>query len=200
MQETSISIITTPTVDIQHYLEIILNFIIGYFPNLIIFLKSVIGILIGLSIPISIILFIGIIIAVEGLKSIRKKEEKILNHTNVDMGYEVKAKGHHEMSKKWERVLGLVESINPNDWRQAILEADVLLGDVLTHLGYKGEGIGEQLRRANKSDFKTLQDAGEAHGIRNKIAHSGSDFNFTQIEARKVIHQYRKVFEEFFYI
>ncbi len=199
MQDTPIEVITTPTIDIQSYLEIAINFFVGHFPSFINFLKSTIGILIGVSIPLSVILFIGIIIAVEGLKSIRKKEEKALS-AKVDMGYEEKAKGNHDMANKWQNVLTHVESVNPNDWRQAIIEADILLGEVLTHLGYRGEGIGEQLKRANKADFVTLNDAWEAHKVRNEIAHSGSDFPLTQIEARQVIHKYRKVFEEFFYI
>ena len=112
----------------------------------------------------------------------------------------VQVKKSQEMAEKWNRITANVESQNSNDWRQAILEADVMLGDLLTKLGYRGEGIGEQLRRVEKGDFKTIREAGEAHGFRNMIAHSGPEFEFTQHDARRVIHLYKKVFEEFYYI
>jgi hypothetical protein len=115
-------------------------------------------------------------------------------------GEDESKKGNAEMAKKWDMVLKHVESPNENDWRQAVIEADIILGDLLTNLGYKGQGIGEQLKRANKADFKTLDDAWDAHKVRNDLAHSGSEIPFSQFEARRVIQLYRKVFLEFFYI
>ena len=93
-----------------------------------------------------------------------------------------------------------VDSPNTSDWRQAIIEADIILGDVLTRMKYQGEGIGEQLKGANKADFKTMDQAWEAHRIRNQKAHEGSDFAMSQHEAKRVINLYKQVFEEFFYI
>jgi hypothetical protein len=103
-------------------------------------------------------------------------------------------------NKKWKRVLEHVSSANPSDWRLSVLEADILLGELLTKMGYKGEGIGEQLKSVEPSDFKTLNEAWEAHKIRNTIAHEGSDFAFSQREARRVIGLFETVFKEFEYI
>ena len=75
-----------------------------------------------------------------------------------------------------------------------------MLEDVLTTLGYQGEGIGEKLKRVEKGDMKSLQDAWDAHLVRNKVAHDGAAFPLTQLDAQKTINQYRKVFEEFYYI
>jgi len=41
-----------------------------------------------------------------------------------------------------------------------------------------------------------LQNAWEAHSVRNQIAHQGSDFPITELEARRVIKMYQNVFEE----
>jgi hypothetical protein len=89
--------------------------------------------------------------------------------------------------------------VNPNDWKQAILEADTMLLDVLAGLGYQGEGIGEKLRRVQPGEMKSLNEAGEAHGMRNKIAH-GPDFQLDHHTAVQTMHKFRKVFEEFYYI
>ena len=78
------------------------------------------------------------------------------------------------------------------------MEADIILGDILTKLGYLGESIGEKLRRAVKSDFRTLDEAWEAHKIRNLIAHEGSNHPLTKFEARRIINLYQVVFREFF--
>lgn len=166
-------------------------------------LRSIFGIIIGISIVLCVFFFVAIIITVEKLKAIRIKESEIYD-AKVDMGYNTASvptqKSNPEIAKKWDKVLEHVESENPNDWRQAVMESDIILDDVLTQLGYMGDGVGGKLKRANKADFKTLDDAWEAHKVRNQIAHAGSDYPFSQFDARKVIQQYKKVFEEFFYI
>ncbi len=103
-------------------------------------------------------------------------------------------------NKKWKKVLEHVSSDNASDWRLSILEADILLGELLTKSGYKGEGIGEQLKSVEPSDFHTLQSAWEAHKVRNRIAHDGSDHPLSQREAKRVIGLFEDVFKEFFYI
>lgn len=164
--------------------------------------KTFIGVFIAISIPLSLLLFFGIIIFASKLRMIRRLEEEIYN-PKIETGYmdgKDEIKSNPDFAKRWDSALKHVESQNENDWRQSVIEADILLGDLLTSLGYKGEGIGEQLKRATKADFKTLDEAWEAHKIRNELAHSGSDYSFSQYEARRVIQLYRKVFEEFFYI
>ena len=103
-------------------------------------------------------------------------------------------------NKKWKKVIEHVTSPNPSDWRLSILEADILLGELLTKMGYKGEGIGEQLKSVEPSDFTSLNEAWEAHKIRNSIAHEGSDFVLSQREAKRVIGLFEQVFKEFYFI
>lgn len=192
--------ISQPEIDIMYYYEKLLEYFSASFPSFIDGVKYLIGLLIGISIPLSIILFIGIIICVESLKKIRKKEEEKYNTPAEPAFVDSKSKGDEEMSNRWRKIMEHLDSSNENDWRQAIMEADIMLEDLLMKLGYRGEGIGERLRRVEKGDFKTLGQAGEAHGIRNRIAHDGSGFQINQLEARRVINLYRQVFEEFYHI
>lgn len=114
--------------------------------------------------------------------------------------YKAKAKPLHEekvKNEQWERVAELVSSDRPNDWRQAVLEADVMLDAVLSSKGYQGEGIGERLRSVAREDLLSLNDAWEAHKVRNEIAHAGSDYILTQREARRTIDLFQNVFKEF---
>ncbi|MES2216751.1 MAG: hypothetical protein V4481_05675 [Patescibacteria group bacterium] len=163
-------------------------------------IKKLIDWIVGISFPISIILFIMIIYCVERLKEIRKLEKSKME-AKVEQAYEpVNPGGDPGMAKRWNTVMTHIESDNPNDWKQAILEADIMLDDLLENLGYRGNTIGDKLKRVDSAHFLTLQDAWDAHTVRNKIAHEGSSFELNQMEAQAVIKQYKKVFEEFYFI
>lgn len=100
-------------------------------------------------------------------------------------------------NNKWADIQKHISSDNPNDWRLAIIEADILLEETLSTHGYVGTTIGEMLKSANSSAFRTLQDAWSAHKVRNQIAHSGSDFVLTKKMANDTILQFERVFREF---
>lgn len=102
-----------------------------------------------------------------------------------------------EANPKWERIVTLVESQSDSDWRLAILEADVMLDSILDKLDLPGDTMGDRMKAVEPSDFTTIENAWEAHKIRNQIAHEGPDFQLSQREARRVIELYRTVFEEF---
>lgn len=103
-------------------------------------------------------------------------------------------------NEKWLDVESKINSANPSDWRLAILEADILLDDMLVQMGLPGDSLGERLKSAHHSFFATLDEAWTAHKIRNIIAHQGSSYDLTYGEARKAIDLYRRVFEEFYFI
>jgi hypothetical protein len=162
--------------------------------------KSVAGWLVAISIVLSVFFFIGIIYCVERLKRIREKEAKKFD-LKVEEAFEPEPiSGDTKLAVRWNKIKEEIASANPNDWRQAILEADIMLEDVLTALGYQGDGIGEKLKRVVTGDMKSLNEAWEAHKVRNQIAHDGSAFPMTQHEANRVIGLYKKVFEEFYQI
>ncbi len=98
---------------------------------------------------------------------------------------------------RWEHIQSLVEGASPSAWREAIIEADIMLDDLLTRQGYVGDSIGEKLKTANPAHFKTLQDAWEAHKVRNQIAHEGSSFDLTESLTRRTLARFESVFHEF---
>lgn len=104
------------------------------------------------------------------------------------------------VNPKWAKVREHITSENPGDWRLAILEADIILDEMLDKMGYHGETIGEKLKMVEPSDFTSINSAWEAHKIRNSIAHEGSDFLISHREAERVIALFKEVFEEFKFI
>ena len=101
------------------------------------------------------------------------------------------------MKEKWEKIIRLSESDNSSDWRLAIIEADIILDNLLEKLQLPGETMGDKLKAVEKSDFLTIEEAWEAHKARNMIAHEGSDFLINQREIRRIISLYEAVFREF---
>lgn len=105
-----------------------------------------------------------------------------------------------EKNARWEHVRTLAASESPGDWRTAIIEADIMLDELLTSMGHHGESLGDKLKSVEVSDFKTIDLAWDGHKVRNRIAHHGSDFILTERETKRVVDLYRQVFEEFDYI
>lgn len=105
-----------------------------------------------------------------------------------------------EPDPRWLEIMRHIESYNPSDWRVAILEADILLFDMLSQMGYTGTSIGEMLKQVEPQNFLTLDDAWKAHKIRNTIAHEGSSYELSREEAERAIRLYQNVFNEFYFI
>lgn len=101
---------------------------------------------------------------------------------------------------RWQDVLSHIDSDRPNDWKLAIIEADIVLEELLNKAGYAGGSVGEKLKSASPNSFTTINQAWRAHNVRNRIAHDGGDFDLSQTVARETIAQYKMVFEEFDFI
>ncbi len=99
-------------------------------------------------------------------------------------------------SDKFAELQAHLESQNPNDWKLAIIEADIILDDTLKRQGYAGPTLGDRLKSISPEALHSIRDAWDAHMVRNKIAHAGADFVLTQKIARETIMQYERVFKE----
>ncbi len=105
-----------------------------------------------------------------------------------------------EGGSKWRMVLKHMSSKNPSDWKIALIEADTILDALVERAGFPGATLGERLKNADRGVFKTLNFAWEAHKVRNRIAHEGSNFVLSERDAKKAISEYEEVFREFDYI
>lgn len=106
-----------------------------------------------------------------------------------------------EKNHRWERVEEQMRSLNPSDWKVAILEADNILDEIVERIGYKGATLGERLKTIEPSDFPYLDEAWKAHKTRNDIAHKGgADFALSRSLAEHTINTYHRVFKELGYL
>ena len=146
------------------------------------------------------IIYIGYILAVLSFAAIiyltvrlfeLRKREEIFYNTLI-----VPEEGTGGENLRWKHIESLASGTSTSGWREAIIEADIMLDDLLTREGYVGDGVGEKLKAAEPENFGTLQDAWEAHKVRNQIAHEGSDFNLSDSITRRTIAHYEAVFRE----
>jgi len=148
-----------------------------------------------ISVGISVFFFVSVFAVNYKLAAIRVAQRKLLypETTKVKIG---QSAGGSPIADKWKVVLDHISG-GPNDWKLAIIEADIMLDELLDSMSYNGESIGEKLKGVEKSDFLTIDKAWEAHKIRNSIAHEGSNFVLSEREVKRVIDLYKSVFEEF---
>jgi hypothetical protein len=201
MQTPAPDIVYVPGIDLLYYFKIIGNFFSGNSGEVVFSLQNFIGVVNAVCIVLSVFLLIAIVITVEGIKRIRNIEDERYNQPpKQEAAPTTENVIEKEMAARWRKVVEHVDSPNPNDWKQAIIEADIMLDQLVTKLGYRGDSLGEKLKRTVRGDFKTRDMAWEAHLVRNRIAHDGSTFDLNQLEAKRVISLYRQVFEEFYHI
>lgn len=105
-----------------------------------------------------------------------------------------------ERNTRWDRVVELLTSPVPSDWRVGIIEADAMLDSLVTSLGYEGDTLGEKLKSIEKGNFPTIDEAWEAHKVRNRIAHDGVEFQIDEVEKNRIFKLYEKVFSDAGYI
>lgn len=153
------------------------------FKNTIIFLLSLIG-----------IFFLGIVI----YSVIRLKERRKMEHEEYHKKIHAAGQVHYDEkeTKEWDAVLKHIESDNPGDWRVAIIEADKMLDSLTKELDLVGEDLGERLKNASVHHFKNINNAWEAHKVRNRIAHEGLSYDLSYREAKKTIELYESVFKD----
>ena len=140
-----------------------------------------------------------IMLALYVYASVRKNVyEELLAQTlrDEEQRYNEKYRGAPRSSRLTD-VFAHAASERPNDWKLAIIEADIILDDILKQQGYAGNSLGERLKSISSNQLSTLNDAWEAHKVRNRIAHDGADFVLTQRVAQETIAQYQRVFAEF---
>lgn len=101
---------------------------------------------------------------------------------------------------KWLEIERHMQSHAASDWKVAILEADILLFDMLQQMGYEGDSIGEILKKVDRANFVTIDDAWKAHRVRNIIAHEGTNYELERSEAERTIRLFKRVFDEFYFI
>jgi hypothetical protein len=166
------------------------QFIIDFFANP--QMWNTLGIISAL---LSIVCIALIIFSLVRMVEIQISDKEEINH-EIHQALLRQKERERNANPRWHYILTLIESPNDSDWRVAVIEADSMMEEVLKEKGLSGETVSELLEGAKESGYTHIQDAWDAHLVRNQIAHQGSDFPLSQVEGRRVIKMFQNFFEE----
>jgi len=100
------------------------------------------------------------------------------------------------IKKRWVNIAAMFQSPDPNAWRIAIIDADSMLEELITQMGFNGETFGEKLKNMNQSGIPWTDAAWDVHLLRNKLAHEGSRYPLNDREAYRAFKIYENIFFE----
>ncbi|MDD5551871.1 MAG: hypothetical protein PHI88_01775 [Candidatus Pacebacteria bacterium] len=103
-----------------------------------------------------------------------------------------KTAGENAIQKKWKKIKKRIESPSEANWKLAVIESEEIVENVLSKMGYKGEGIKEKLKNVKEAQIPNVSDLISAHDIFINIL-ADPDYKFTRDKAVKIFSS----FEEF---
>ncbi len=104
---------------------------------------------------------------------------------------------HAKDRSRWAHIQSLIESPQERDWREAVMEADIMLEDLLVERGFPGETTGERLQHVSREQHPSIDEAWEAHKVRNRIVHEGMTYSLDDKTAYRTVRKYEAVFRDF---
>ena len=199
MEQTGLQQVTEKPLFTPNYLDMEYAFskVVDFFQPVVNFIGdrdtwSTIGFI---SMLLSIIFLAIIIFSIVRLIEIQIYDKKEIEH-EINIALARQKEKDRDTNPRWHYILTLIESPNESDWRVAIIEADSLMEETLKEKGLSGDTVSDLLEGAKESGYRSIQDAWDAHLVRNQIAHAGSDFPLSQVEGRRVIKMFQNFFEE----
>lgn len=102
----------------------------------------------------------------------------------------------NKLEMRFNKAKEHVMSTYKEEWKIGIIELDTILKDLLVQANYRGDTVGELLKSAESKGFRALQDAWEAHKVRNRVVHEGIKYDMRQDEATTALRRYTTAFKE----
>ena len=103
-------------------------------------------------------------------------------------------------TERWKGIKHIFSLPDQARWRTAIIDADIMLEDMVTLMGYQGIGLGDKLKSMQRDGVPWVQAAWDVHLLRNKLAHEGSRYPLNSREAYRAFKIYENIFIESGYI
>jgi len=123
-----------------------------------------------------------------------KKEEimyNIAHKSNVDVQQVAPV---NDKVERWSAITKKIEGESQDLWKIAVMDADILLDDVLREKGYIDGTVADKLKAAAGDYPHVIQNAWEGHKVRNSIAHDAT-FELTKRSAQQAIKSYELFFQ-----
>ena len=162
---------------------------LGFDISNIIFILKIIGFILTLGFA------VGLVLALLGQYNVSEREKR-----KREEFFDVTYDDHPQEQTRWTDIQAHFQSQNSTDWRMAIIDADSMLEDLITGMGYQGTNFGEKLKSMSHANFPSLDAAWHVHKLRNTLAHQGSSYHLTDRESYQAFKIYEQIFHDTGYI
>ncbi len=105
---------------------------------------------------------------------------------------EIDAEGLFE---KWSQIETRFGAYDEGQWKLGIIEADTVLDEAIKQLGFKGDTMGERMRKVQKDKFPFIDGAWRVHRVRNYLVHDPT-YHLSPESATRTYEIYRNVFTQ----
>jgi len=95
----------------------------------------------------------------------------------------------------WNKIVEDSESAPPHSYTTAIVNADILVDELLKDAGFEGKDMGDRLGKLNGLRIRSLEGVWSAHRLRNKIVHT-SGFEASKKAKEETLHVYEEFLKE----
>lgn len=103
-------------------------------------------------------------------------------------------KSSNPQVERWSNIAAMFQSQDETAWRMAVIDADAMLEDLVTEMGFDGQYFGDKLKAMQQARVPWVQSAWDVHLLRNKLAHEGSRYPLNNREAYQAFKTYESIF------
>jgi hypothetical protein len=103
--------------------------------------------------------------------------------------------GVRKVVRAWAKIMAHLEVGTEAEYKLAVIEADLMLDDILKRMGYGGKTLGERLEKLTAATLPNIEQIWEAHKTRNNIVHD-PDYRLSLDQARKTLAIYEQALRD----
>jgi len=104
--------------------------------------------------------------------------------------------GKRRQLRAWKHILMRVKTKDPTQLKLAIMEADMIMDEMLKEAGYRQDTTDERFKQLNSAVLSIADKVSEAHKIRNRCAQE-PDFEISYEDAIAALKVYKAAFQEY---
>lgn len=93
--------------------------------------------------------------------------------------------------KEWRKIKARLETEMESESKLAVIEADKMMDDILSQMGFGGANLNEKLDKMTAETLSNIQEVREFHKVRNNIVHDPT-YKLSLEEAKKALVVYEK--------
>lgn len=93
--------------------------------------------------------------------------------------------------QKWKKIKTGIEKELEDQWKSSLIEASLLLDEILRDAGYSGQNLDERLKKLTEDDVTGLSQLIQAQGVCRDIIRD-PDYRLSKERAQKIISVFEK--------